>query len=288
MITLNAPVHVFQPQRAKRGTVHEASGGSPPPNDARTALRLAAMAADAGSNVEVNLLPFWRELASGLCGIVDAFFSDDRCYLVLSPRRAGAAGPVEARRMEMLEALLSGLRPKCIAMDLGLAPSTVALHFKLAMASIGIAGRPSRMHPLLMLIARAASEPAVARCSTLETQAKGELRVLAIPRPDGQLKAQLPTAELEIVQCLVEGLSHQDMALRRGTSTRTIANQISTVFRRLRVSGRNELLQRLLFNHEQANAPEAQALLKAPSAAKREVAAKRRPSRLKQQASCAL
>ena len=155
--------------------------------------------------------------------------------------------------------------------------------------SIGIAGRPSRMHPLLMLIARAASEPAVARCSTLETQAHGELRVLAVPRPDHQLKARLPTAELEIVQCLVEGLSHQDMALRRGTSTRTIANQISTVFRRLRVSGRNELLQRLLFNHEHGGPAETeQAVPKAPSSVKRRVSLKPKPGRLKQHTSCTI
>ena len=191
--------------------------------------------------------------------------------------------------MEMLEALLSGLRPKCIAMDLGLAPSTVALHFKLALESLGIAGRPSRMHPLLMLIARAASEPAVARCSTLETQDHGQLRVLAVPRPDHQLKARLPTAELEIAQCLVEGLSHQDMALRRGTSTRTIANQISTVFRRLRVSGRNELLERLLFNQEHEGLAEGElAVPKSPRAVKRELSLKRKPSRLKQHAACTL
>jgi DNA-binding CsgD family transcriptional regulator len=44
---------------------------------------------------------------------------------------------------------------------------------------------------------------------------------------------------------LVEGASYGEIARRRGTSTRTIANQITAVFRRMRVSGRSELLLRL-------------------------------------------
>jgi len=34
----------------------------------------------------------------------------------------------------------------------------------------------------------------------------------------------------------------------RGTSTRTVANQVTAVFRRLRVSGRNDLVQRLFLD----------------------------------------
>mgnify|MGYP001554949261 CR=1 FL=1 len=50
---------------------------------------------------------------------------------------------------------------------------------------------------------------------------------------------------LAVIRALIEGCSYREIAVLRQTSTRTIANQISAVFRRLRVSGRNELVQRL-------------------------------------------
>ena len=52
---------------------------------------------------------------------------------------------------------------------------------------------------------------------------------------------------------LVEGLCYDEIARRRGTSTRTIANQISAVFRRMRVSGRNDLVQRLFAGDDAMN-----------------------------------
>jgi DNA-binding CsgD family transcriptional regulator len=52
----------------------------------------------------------------------------------------------------------------------------------------------------------------------------------------------LSTAEFEVLSHFVEGLTYEQIARERGRSSRTIANQISAVFRKLRVSGRRELL----------------------------------------------
>jgi DNA-binding CsgD family transcriptional regulator len=213
--------------------------------DSYRALRAAAVAADSRSKEIINLLSIWRELAGGRCNVVLGFFLGERCYLVLSPATEEPASPIEARRLEILESVLGGVRQKCLAIDLGLAPSTVALQFKLALASIGVLGRPSRAHPLLMRVARAASEPAFARYSTFVAPEGDELRVISVTRPDRALSAILPSAEREVVRSLVEGLTYQEIAEARKTSTRTIANQVSAVFRRLAVSGRNELVQRL-------------------------------------------
>jgi DNA-binding NarL/FixJ family response regulator len=59
---------------------------------------------------------------------------------------------------------------------------------------------------------------------------------------------------LSVLRSLVEGNCYLDIARARGTSTRTIANQISMVFRRLRVSGRNELVQRLFIDGARGHA----------------------------------
>jgi DNA-binding NarL/FixJ family response regulator len=215
--------------------------------DRQKALQTTAKAADLAARDELNLAVLWRELARGVSVIVDGFFSEDRCYLVLALKTNDKGAPIQGRRLEILEAVLGGLRQKHIAIDFKLAPSTVALNSRLGLEDLGVDGKPSRAHPLLMLAAKAGTEPSVqfARCATFVAHGDREFRVVSVRRPDAQLAKALPPAELSVIRMLIEGLSYQEIAAARGTSTRTIANQITAVFRRLRVSGRNELVQRL-------------------------------------------
>jgi DNA-binding NarL/FixJ family response regulator len=250
MTTLNAVVHVLLPYRAKRDKVHASAPRALTSAEAEHALRLAAKAADVRATTELSLASLWRDLARGHYGVVHGFFCEERCYLVLSTPNDDDALPIEGRRLEILELVLSGMRQKNIAIDLRLAPSTVALNSKLALEGLGVAGKPSRAHPLLMLAARAASEPVVHRATAASFVSHDgrQLCVIGVSRPDRALDRVLPSAELAVIRSLVEGLAYEEIAQRRGTSTRTIANQISAVFRRLRVSGRNELVQRLFFD----------------------------------------
>jgi len=215
------------------------------------------MAADASATTQVSMAALWRELARGTSRIVDSFFSTERCYLVLSLNTDATAMPIEGRRLDIVEAVLGGLRQKNIAIDSGLAPSTVALNSRLALESLGITCKPSRAHPLLMLAARAAHAEALIRAdySTFVAHDDRELRVIAVDRPDQCLTTVLPPAELAVIRSLIEGLSYQEIAKLRGTSTRTIANQITAVFRRLRVSGRNDLVQRLFWGEVVGQSP---------------------------------
>ncbi len=221
--------------------------------EARDALRHSAVATDARSTEEVDLSRCWRDLARGYYTVADGFFSQERCYLVLVPVAEANAQPVEGRRLEIVEAVLSGLPQKNVASDFHLAPSTIALNSRLALESLGVTCKPSRAHPLLMLAARLAveSRQGFVRCSSAMSREGNELRVLSTPRPDRYLDKLLPTAELAVIRRLIEGLSYADIAAERHTSTRTIANQITAVFRRLRVSGRNELVQRLFLDPNQ-------------------------------------
>lgn len=270
MLSPNADVCALEPYRSKKGTVHSIPTRSPASAEAEQALRSAAMSADAGATAPVNVALVWRELARGTSKIVDSFFSSERCFLVLALNTGATTTPLEGRRLEILEGVLGGLRQKNIAIDSGLAPSTVALNSRLALESLGIACKPSRAHPLLMLAARAAnaSTQTLADYSTFVSHDDRELRVIGAPRPDQNLATVLPCAELAVIRSLIEGLSYQQIAKLRGTSTRTIANQITAVFRRLRVSGRNELVQRLFSDDARGvGLPKANAETLAPPAA---------------------
>jgi DNA-binding CsgD family transcriptional regulator len=61
-------------------------------------------------------------------------------------------------------------------------------------------------------------------------------------RPDNELSAELSPAQSVVARLVMEGKSHAEIAVFRGTSTRTVANQLAAVFQQLDVSGRAELL----------------------------------------------
>ena len=81
--------------------------------------------------------------------------------------------------------------------------------------------------------------------SPLESQL-GELEVVSVARPVLKLADLLSGAELEVTVRVVEGLNHEAIARARGTSKRTIANQIAAAYRKLGVSGRAELINQVM------------------------------------------
>lgn len=194
----------------------------------------------------IDLRVVWRRLVDGDEVVLETSFTDSHCALLLAPRQGSRPRPCE-RQQAVLDAVLRGVGQKRVALELALSPSTVASNARLALERLGVSGRPSRVHPLLMLAASAATCPRV-QIPSVETPVvrEGELaRLVVVPRPDLSLRGMLPRAEQEVVKRLVEGRCYAEISRWRGTSFRTTANQIAGAFRRLGVSGRSELIQRL-------------------------------------------
>lgn len=68
-----------------------------------------------------------------------------------------------------------------------------------------------------------------------------EFAVLSFPIAAADGLAPLSAAEREVALLALQGLSTQDIAERRSTSSRTVANQLASIFRKLGVSGRGQL-----------------------------------------------
>jgi DNA-binding CsgD family transcriptional regulator len=215
-----------------------------PSNELR---RHHAVLQDVLTSEGASLARLWSSLLDAEERIADAFFTQDRCYLILEsapPRMA----PLTDHRRSMLGRMLRGECQNSLAIELGLAPSTVALNIREGMRCIGMDVRPSRCHPLPMAAALAAvagAESWIAASSILVEEGR-PLRVISLQRPEMQLVDELPSAELDVVRGLVEGIGYQGISQRRQRALRTIANQVSSVFRKYHVSGRNELLCHLL------------------------------------------
>src|ERR1041385_7904718 len=73
-----------------------------------------------------------------------------------------------------------------------------------------------------------------------------ELFLLGTPSLSECLPDDLTMAEKDVAARVLEGLSNRDIARMRGTSVRTIANQVASIFRKLKVTARVEPSQALL------------------------------------------
>ena len=83
---------------------------------------------------------------------------------------------------------------------------------------------------------------AAAQLAALPIEAAGQAYVLLCwsMSPPANWE-QLTGAELAVATALVEGGSNQQIAIARGSSVRTVANQVASIFRKLGVRSRGEL-----------------------------------------------
>jgi len=81
-----------------------------------------------------------------------------------------------------------------------------------------------------------------------------EVFVLSMPTLTDRLPAGLTGAERAVAMLLLEGLSNREVAQRRGTSVRTVANQVASLFRKLGVNARTEMVGALVLPRERSGA----------------------------------
>lgn len=75
--------------------------------------------------------------------------------------------------------------------------------------------------------------------------ADGDLAVISARVAQPGVRVHLTDAERAIVRRIASGDSNRAIAEARGTSARTVANQIAAIFAKLGVASRSELLARL-------------------------------------------
>jgi DNA-binding NarL/FixJ family response regulator len=195
-----------------------------------------------------ELGPVWSMLCSGLLKIRDSFSEADQTVVVLERRSlAEAAGhALRGRQLEILERTLEGQSLNSISIDLSLSNATVSAEFKKAGRALGFCSRLSALPVFSAQLWRAARAGARIEAGSAAFEF-GERRCLlvSVPRAARTLAGRLSPCESEVCELLLEGRSHAEIAGKRGTSVRTVANQLAAAFRKMGVSGRLELLTRL-------------------------------------------
>ena len=69
-----------------------------------------------------------------------------------------------------------------------------------------------------------------------------EFAILVLEAPDTADLRMLSAHERQVVALVMEGLSSAEIARRRGTSPRTVANQLRSIYGKVGVTSRSELV----------------------------------------------
>lgn len=81
----------------------------------------------------------------------------------------------------------------------------------------------------------------VARVSHF-THESEELAVISYPIRRPSAYGALTAAETAVAEGIIAGLSMREVARQRGVSERTVGNQLASIYRKLGVSSRHELI----------------------------------------------
>ena len=181
----------------------------------------------------------WEGLVNGRWSIVDRFDSDGRRYIVAiknDPAHPDLRG-LTPRERQVAEYVGLGYASKEIAYTLGLSETAITNCTARTQSKLGIHSRAE----LVNFFA-----PNGFRRKLAETVLNGEHLLIATnPLIKSHQLIGLTETEREIATYLIAGSTNADIARRRGSSEYTIANQVQSIFRKLSVRSRGELIGKL-------------------------------------------
>ncbi len=192
-----------------------------------------------------SLASIWRALCDGALAIHGIRNEGAHTIAVFRERtpQVAAAHAVVGRDLVMLQRVLEGASLKVLAEELGASLSSVSSSLSRTTKRLGLSGGVAVIPILLAELACAEKERSTLTAPWYRVAPR--LVAIVVPRVEPELSKRLSPAEVEVCGLALAGLSYAQMSARRRTSKRTIANQLSSAFRRLEVSGRSELMARV-------------------------------------------
>ncbi|WP_350282026.1 LuxR C-terminal-related transcriptional regulator [Nitrosomonas sp.] len=225
------------------GDVYDARGPAKD-RDARATLRAIvrriehSRTREGRENVD-EALANWEGLVSGRWSLVDYFDSDQRRFIVAIKNDPAYPDPrgLTPRERQVAEYVGLGRSSKEIAYTLGLSESAITNCTARVQDKLGMASRTE----LVSFFA-----PNGFRRKLAEKSISDERFLIAssslINTKDFE---NLSEAEREITVLMIAGSTNADIAEKRGVSEYTIANQVQSIFRKLCVRSRGELVVKL-------------------------------------------
>jgi DNA-binding NarL/FixJ family response regulator len=225
------------------GKLHDARDAATS-GKARAVLRNAVRRAEAarsekGRRSPDEALAAWEALIRGRWSLVDRFDTDQRRFVVAVRNDPHFPDPRGLSMRERQVAGYAGLgrSAKEIGYLLGAPAASVENSLRRAQAKLGFSSRAE----LTDFFAPRSLRAHVAEMAIGNEQ----LLVGSIPLLDDTKLVGLSPAERHVLTLLIAGSTDRDIAKRRATSARTVANQVQSLFRKFGVRSRGELVARL-------------------------------------------
>jgi DNA-binding CsgD family transcriptional regulator len=203
-----------------------------------------------GLPASLDLRQLWDGLLAGRLLLLDAHYAGERALATIVQVERTSAGGISPEDAWIVGRALRGERPKSLAWELGVVPSRIATRCTNVLVAIGQQRQLPHTSIVLVAAAHAASGLPVGRARVDGASVDGNGHwVVSIDNPAQSLREHLSPSEYEVARLAVEGKTYAAIALARQTSARTVANQLASTFRKLRVSGRCELRARAVRDH---------------------------------------
>ena len=213
-----------------------ATGRSP-----RDRLRTAVMAADKARGKlrkrdPEAALELWRGMVDGRWTLVDHFDTDGRRFVVACENLIDIRSPrqLSDRERQVAHLIALGRSNAQVAYELGMSASTVSVHLRIALRKLGFESRAKLCDAWTAVLADQSSRIAV-------FDEPERVHALSVRRQQPPWFAQLSSSEVEVAEALLEGCSNAQIAKARGTSLRTVENQVASILCKVGVQSRGEL-----------------------------------------------
>lgn len=181
----------------------------------------------------IDLAGLWRGLRAGELYVASSHYANGSCWAVIEQ---GKRTVPSATAMAVLERVLGGEAQKVLAYELSRAVATIAAYCSQALRAIAYEHNCARA-PILLVMAATAARGACVPKAKLERVLDDGSWLIGVAVPGSNLAQRLSPGEWDVARAAIEGKSHAEIARARGTSPRTIANQLSSVFGKTGIYG---------------------------------------------------
>src|SRR3984957_2518005 len=226
------------------GKLHEARNAATS-KTARELLRNAVRQVESarsskGRRNPDEALEAWEALIRGRWSLVDRFDSDQRRFVVAvrnDPRFLDPRG-LSMRERQVAGYAGLGRSAKEISYLLGAPAASVENSLRRTQAKLGLRSR-------VELVEFFAPQGLRAQMAEISVGRNDTLLIGSIPRLEEAKLKELSSSQRQVLMSLIAGSTNRDIAMRRATSARTVANQVQAIFRKYKVRSRGELVARL-------------------------------------------
>jgi len=229
----------------------EPSVPAPPlrPVEIASRTRLAELAPESSPRPVTRNDPaaaFWRSLTNGRLSVVETFMTGGCCCAITEERAEDSrVYALTEREIVLLHRTFQTETQKVLAAGFDLSVAAISQLLGGALQKLGITGRVG-CTPLPIVLAAlrycGVVELPAAYVTSLESESRHYV-ALALPALDPKLLPGLSVAEREVAAHHAAGATYCQIALRRSTSPRTVANQIASLSKKLNVHGRFDLIR---------------------------------------------